>query len=316
MLRSVLLGVVCLGAVIALTALPNTPTATAADDNAPQYLKFATEHFDIELDAAHAEYRPYVETYLELGYRLFQKYTRYDYNKMMNQVAVADVHKPRYFYQFPTSDNMWVKGFGGGLTAWNNSQMNINLVPRLTAEELQKNQTALSILWHELANGWANVYVSHDGKPTNAPEWFAAEGHAGFIRSVAMREIGFPDTQVEEYKNALHAFDQYLAGEKHDPGGVCHVILESIWQKYGWKPLRAVYDAIQQDGLRFPTDDAPRANGMVITLMSKAVGEDMTPFFEQCKVPVDDATRAALKDLPKSTMQVARTKWVPDAPVN
>ena len=68
--------------------------------------------------------------------------------------------------------------------------------------------------------------------------------------------------------------------------------------------------------MRFPTDDAPRANGMVITLMSKAVGEDMTPFFVQHKIPVDEKTRAALKDLPKSKMKLARRLWLPEASVN
>ena len=313
MLRRLSLGVWC--GCLAVIGLTSLPAARAADDpNGPKYLKFSTEHFDVELDAAHAEYRPYVETYLELGYRLFEKYTGYDYNAMMNKVAEGAVHKPRYYYGFPNSDHMWAKGFGGGLTGWNNSQMNVGLVTGLTEEKLRTDQTALSIMWHELANGWANVYVSHDGKPTNVPEWFGAEGHAGFIRSVAMREVGFPKNQVEEYQRAVTAFDQYIDGKAHDPGGVCHVVLESIWQAYSWKPLRAVYDAIQHDGVRFPKDDAPRANGMVVALMSKAVGENMLPFFEQSKIPVDDKTREELKDLPKSSMKVARTLWLPAAP--
>lgn len=311
--RSALLLWLSAFAVAGMVSGPWVVSAAGEDGDDARYVKFSTGHFDVELDASAAEYRPYVETYLELGYRLFQKYTRYDYNEMMNKVAVKEVHKPRYFYQLPRGAHMWQKGFGGGLTYWNNSQMNVNLVPRLAEEKLRADQVALSILWHELANGWANVYVSHAGKPTHVPAWFGAEGHAGFLRNMAMREIGYPQGQVQEYQRAVASFDKYLAGEPHDPGGVCHVFMESIWQAHGWKPLRAVYDAIQQQGVRFPEDDPPRANGMVIALMSKAVGESLIPLFEANRVPVDERTREELKGLPATKMKIARKLWLPEA---
>ncbi|MBN2446304.1 MAG: hypothetical protein JXO22_06250, partial [Phycisphaerae bacterium] len=268
-------------AALLLTATLFAAGAGAQDKTEePNYVKFSTEHFDVELDASAAEFRPYIEAYLELGYRMFQKYTEVDYNKMMEPVKVDEVHKPRFFYQFPVSDFMWSKGWGGGLTYWNNSQMNVALVRELAEEKMRVDQRGLSVMWHELANGWANVYVSHDGKPTNLPGWIAAEGHAGFLRSHAMIELGYPSGQIAEYKSAVEAFDKYMKGESHDPGGVCHVFVETLWQKYGWDGLRPVYRACQEEGLRCPEDDAAKANGMVAEVISRAVGENIVPFLE------------------------------------
>ena len=300
-----------------LVALMICSTIFATENAAaitPKYLKFSTEHFDVELDESAAEYRPYLEAYLELGYRLFQKYTTIDYNEMMNKVDVGQVHKSRYFYQLPTSENMWTKGFGGGLTYWNNSQMNVALVKMLDDKSMRENQVALSILWHELGNGWANVYVSHDGKPTNVPQWFGAEGHAGFLRATAMVEIGYPEGQIEEYNRAISAFKKYLRGEKHDPGGVCNVFIRSIYQSYGWTPLRAVYRALQKEGLKLPKDSA-QASGIIIAVMSKSVGQNMVPFFENYKVKVtlDAKTIAELSRLPVSRMKLATEIRVPEA---
>jgi hypothetical protein len=279
----------------------------------PQFVKFSTEHFDVELDQSVAEYRPYVEVHLELGYRMFQKYTGVDYNTMMNKVNVADVHKPRYLYQLPTSDYMWNKGWGGGLTIWNKSQMNANLVKTLDEKSMRTNQHGLSILWHELANGWSTVYASKDGKPTHCPGWFIAEGHAGFLRHHAMVDLGYPKNQIEEYKVAISQFDKYMAGQQHDPGGVCHVFLETLWQKYDWKPFRAVYDAIQKDGLTFPADNPEKANGMLLTIICRSVGENLLPFFTEHKVKVDDETAKQLSKLPQAKITVAREIWVPEA---
>jgi len=281
-------------------------TLFTVEVQAQQCLKFSTEHFDVELDNSAAAFRPHVEIYLELGYRLFQKYTQIDYNAMMNPVDVKEVHKPRYYYHLPKDDEMWQKGWGGGLTYWNNSQMNANLVPTLDEKAMRENQKGLTVLWHELANGWANVYVSHNGKPTNVPWWFGAEGHAGFLRHQAMVEIGYPKNQIEEYKIAISHFDKYMNDEQYDPGSVCHVFLESIWQEYGWKPLRAVYSAIQNDGLIFPADDENIANGLLIKVMSQSVGQNMVLFFEKYGISVDEDTKTELQKLAKSSMKLAR----------
>ncbi len=293
-------------------------TVTAQDPPAtqpagPQYLKFSTEHFDVELDQSAAEYRPYVEVYLELGYRMFQKYTGVDYNAMMNKVDVPAVHKPRYFYQLPDSAHMWVKDWGGGLTAWNNSQMNVNLVKGLDEKSMRVDQRGLTILWHELANGWANVYVSRDGKPTYCPGWFAAEGHAGFLRHHAMVELGYPKNQIEEYKTAISHFDKYMAGEQHDPGSVCHVFLETLWRKYEWKPFKAVYAAIRSGEVTFPEKDEAKANGAMLTVICNSVGENLVPFFEKHKVHVNEETAKKLAKLPEAKIEIAREIWVPEA---
>lgn len=301
-------------AALAILAMGIT-TAMAADEDIaePKYVKFSTEHFDVELDPSAAQYRPHIEIYLELGYRMFQKYTGVDYNVMMNKVKVEAVHKPRYFYQFPDSAHMWVQNWGGGLTAWNNSQMNASLVKSLDEKVMRKDQRGLTIMWHELANGWANVYVSRDGKPTHCPGWFAAEGHAGFLRHHAMVDLGYTKSQIEEYKVAISHFDKYIAGEKHDPGSVCHVLLETLWQKYKWKPFRAVYAAIRKGDVTFPEKDQAKSNGVLLTIICRSVGENLVPFFAKCKVEVDKETAKKLAELPEAKIKIARKIWVPEA---
>ncbi|HID93521.1 MAG TPA: hypothetical protein EYP60_05430 [bacterium (Candidatus Stahlbacteria)] len=274
-------------------------------------IAFSTEHFDVKLAKQYASYRPLIEEYLEKGYSLYQMYTGYSLNDLMNQIqSNPDVHHPRYHFMFYLPKDMWWKGWKGGLTAWNQSQVAATLLPGLELEEIKKGNPALSIVWHELANGWANVYVDYKGKDTHAPWWFAAEGHAGFLRQHAMVDCGWPVEQVREYKEALKQVDKYLKGEKYDPGSVCHVIVQSLWAEYGWPLFRAIYRAIQEGKLTFSKTDSIQANSVLIRFISETVGKNLLPFFEKFKIKVDKETHEALMKLPTADIPVEQSVLV------
>lgn len=269
---------------------------------------FCTEHFDVELAKRYESYRPLIEEYLERGYALYQTYTGYSLNNLMNRIQNnPDVYHPRYHYMFYLPEDMWWKGWGGGLTAWNQSQAAATLLPGLKLEEIERGNPALSIVWHELANGWANVYVDYRGEDTHAPWWFAAEGHAGFLRQHAMVDCGFPVEQVREYGEALKQVDKYLKGEKYDPGSVCHVILQSLWAEYGWSLFRAIYRAIQEGELTFPKTDSIRVNSVLIQFLSETTGENLLPFFESFKISVEGETGEILAKLPIANISLERS---------
>ena len=272
---------------------------------------FSTEHFDVELAKQYVSYRSLIEEYLEKGYLLFQTYTGYSLNDLMNQIQNnPDVHHPRYHYMFYLPDDMWWKGWRGGLTAWNQSQAAATLLPGLKLEEIEKGNPALSIIWHELGNGWANVYVDYLGYNTYAPWWFAAEGHAGFLRQHAMVDCGWPVEQVREYNEALKQVENYLKGEKYDPGSVCHVILQSLWAEYGWSLFQATYKSIQEGKLTFSKEDTLHSNSVLVRFLSEIAGENLLPFFKRFKIPVSQKTEKILDKLPAANIPTEQSVLV------
>ena len=226
---------------------------------------------------------------VDFGYRKLRAYTGYDLNTLMGRIrGNPDVHHPRYLYEVLPPDSMWVQGWHGGLTAWNHSQIAATLVPGLSADSARAGNPAVAVLWHELSNGWANVFVDYRGSDTNLPWWFASEGHAGFWKQHLLTDEGFPAEATREYAGALTHYDRYLAdpgcierrgAERCDPGSVAHVMLESLWRAHGWVPLRAVYDAVQRGELRYAVNGDPqRATAALARIMSAAVRRNVIPW--------------------------------------
>ena len=226
---------------------------------------------------------------VDIGYRRLRGYTGYDLDTLMNRISGnPDVHHPRYLYEVLPPDSMWVAGWHGGLTAWNHSQIAATLVSGLSADSARAGNPAVAILWHELSNGWANVFVDYRGRDTNLPWWFASEGHAGLWKQHILTDEGFPAEAVREYAGALTHYDRYMSdpqcidqhgAERCDPGSVAHVLLESLWRAYGWRPFRAVYDAVQRGELRYRVGSDPQAATADIALiMSAAVGRNLVPW--------------------------------------
>ena len=256
---------------------------------------------------------------VDVGYRKLRGYTGYDLDALMNRIhGNPDVHHPRYLYEVLPPDSMWVKGWHGGLTAWNHSQIAATLVPGLSADSARAGNPAVAILWHELSNGWANVFVDYRGKDTNLPWWFASEGHAGFWKQHILTDEGFPAEAVREYAGALTHYDRYLADpactEKHgearcDPGSVAHVMLESLWRAHGWAPFRAAYAAVQRGALVFPKDnDGAEASGRLAYEMSRTVRRDLVPWLlsHHIEVAAHWAERIAARHWPPDTIPAAR----------
>ncbi len=250
---------------------------------------------------------------VDVGYRRLRAYSGYDLDTLMERIhGNPDVHHPRYLYEVLPPDSMWVKGWRGGLTAWNHSQIARTLASGLAAESARAGNPAVAILWHELSNGWANVFVDYRGRDTNLPWWFASEGHAGFWKQHILTDEGFPAEAVREYAGALTHDDRYLGdpgclerrgSERCDPGSVAHVMLESLWRAHGWALFRAVYDAVQRGELLFPKDDDGReATGRLAFAMSRAVRRDLVPWLaaHHLAVPAEWAAR------------IARRGWRPD----
>ncbi len=256
---------------------------------------------------------------VDVGYRRLKTYTGYDLNALMNRIhGNPDVHQPRYLYEVLPPDSMWVKGWRGGLTAWNHSQIATTLAPGLVPESARAGNPAIAILWHELSNGWANVFVDYRGRDTNLPWWFASEGHAGFWKQHILTDEGLPAEAVREYAGALTHYDRYLrdagctgrqGAERCDPGSIAHVMLESLWRRHGWAPFRAVYRAVQRGELLFPKDnDGREATGALAYEMSSAVRRDLVPWLaaHHLDVPADWASRVAARGWPADTVPTAR----------
>ncbi len=297
--------------ILTLLLSPGVFDCSGAESRDDTLVVFSTEHFDVEIAEQYASYRPMVEEYLEEGYHIYRTYTGYALNDLMNWIQDnPDVHHPRYYFMFYQPEDMWRKGWAGGLTSWNNTQVTATLLPGLELEEIERGDPTLSIIWHELANGWANVYVDYQGKGTHAPWWFAAEGHAGFLRQHAMVDCGWPVEQVREYQGALKHTDRYLEGEKYDPGAVCHVLLQSLWAEYGWPLFQATYRAIQEGELTFPEADSLQANSVLVRFLSEAVGENLLPFMEMFRIPVTQETREALARFPTADIPLEKSVLV------
>jgi len=256
---------------------------------------------------------------VDVGYRRLRGYTGYDLNTLTNRIrGNPDVHHPRYLYEVLAPEAMWVQGWRGGLTAWNHSQIARTLAPGLAADSARAGNPAVAILWHELSNGWANVFVDYRGRDTNLPWWFASEGHAGFWKQHVLTDEGFPAEAAREYAGALTHYDRYLSDpactgrrgpERCDPGSIAHVMLESLWRAHGWAPFRAVYDAVQRGSLLFPKDnDGREASGQIAYLMSRAVGRDLRPWLaaHHIDVPDDWAARIAAGGWRPDTIATAR----------
>jgi hypothetical protein len=256
---------------------------------------------------------------VDVGYRKLRTYTGYDLNTLTSRIhGNPDVHQPRYLYEVLAPDSMWVKGWRGGLTAWNHSQIARTLVPGLSAESARAGNPAVAILWHELSNGWANVFVDYRGRDTNLPWWFASEGHAGFWKQHILTDEGFPAEAAREYAGALTHYDRYLSDpgcterrgtERCDPGSVAHVMLESLWRAHGWAPLRAVYGAVQRGELLYPKDnDGREATGRLAFEMSRALRRDLVPWLaaHHLAVPAEWAARIAGHGWSPDTIATAR----------
>ncbi len=256
---------------------------------------------------------------VDTGYVKLRAYTGYDLNTLMNRVrSNPDVHHPRYLYEVLPPEAMWVKGWRGGLTAWNHSQVAGTLLPGISMDSARAGNPAVAILWHELANGWANVFVDYRGRDTNLPWWFASEGHAGFWKQHILTDQGAPAEAEREYAVALTHYDRYaqdpaclrrIGAERCDPGSVTHVLLESLWRAHGWAPLWAVYDAVQRGELRFgKRNDGREATGHLAYLMSRAVRRDVTPWLDahHLAVPRSWAARIGAGGWPPDTIPTAR----------
>jgi hypothetical protein len=255
---------------------------------------------------------------VDAGYRKLQSYTGYDLNTLTNRIhGNPDVHHPRYLYEVLPPDSMWVQGWRGGLTAWNHSQIASTLVSALAAESARAGNPAVAILWHELSNGWANVFVDYRGQDTNLPWWFASEGHAGFWKQHILTDEGFPAEAAREYAGALTHYDRYMADpgcidrkgtERCDPGSVAHVLLESLWRDCGWAPFRAVYDAVQHGRLRYPPNADPQSGTAAIAIvMSASVKRNLVPWLERHHLlPPDFAPVEVPRSWPADTVPTAR----------
>jgi hypothetical protein len=256
---------------------------------------------------------------VDVGYRRLRAYTGYDLNTLMNRIhGNPDVHHPRYLYEVLPPDSMWMQGWHGGLTAWNHSQIASTLVSGLVAESARAGNPAVAILWHELSNGWANVFVDYRGQDTNLPWWFASEGHAGFWKQHILTDEGFAAEAVREYAGALTHYDRYLSdprcierrgAERCDPGSIAHVMLESLWRAHGWAPFRAVYGAVQRGALLFPKgNDGGEATGRLAFAMSRALGRDLVPWLaaNHIGVPAAWVARIAAQGWPPDTVPTAR----------
>jgi hypothetical protein len=260
-----------------------------------------------------------VAVLVDVGYVKLREYTGYDLNTLMERITGnSDVHHPRYLYEVLPPDSMWVKGWRGGLTAWNHSQIAATLASGITGDSARAGHPAVAILWHELANGWANVFVDYRGRDTNLPWWFASEGHAGFWKQHILTDEGVPAEAVREYAGALTHYDRYIAdpgclerqgAERCDPGSVAHVMLESLWRAHGWAPLRAVYAAAQRGELLYPKDnDGREATGRIAWEMSRAVRRDVVPWLAAHHLAVAEAwaSRIAAQRWPADTIATAR----------
>ncbi len=256
---------------------------------------------------------------VDAGYARLRAYTGHDLNSLMNRIrGNPDVHHPRYLYEVLPPERMWTPGWRGGLTAWNHSQIANTLLPGLNADSARRGNPAVAILWHELANGWANVFVDYRGRDTNLPWWFASEGHAGFLKQHILTDRGFPAEAVREYAGAVEQYDRYLAdpgctaargAARCDPGAVTHVLLESLWRAHGWAPFRAVYDAVQRGELVYPSAaDSAEATGHLAYLISAAVRRDVAPWLERnhIAVPADWAAKIRAGRWPLDSIATAR----------
>lgn len=274
-------------------------------------LIFHTKHFDIELVKEYASYKSLISKYLDQGYDIYWKYTGYSIDDVTRRMG----DRPRYLFMFLLPEDMWRPGWKGGLTSGNVSQVAATLLPGLNLEEIEKGNPALSVIWHELANGWSSIYTHYsDGRPNYAPWWFASEGHAGFLRQHAMVDSGWPVEQVREYKVALREVDKYLNGESYDQGHVCHVLLQSLWAEYGWDFFRATYHAIQEGKLTFPypfdKNSVIRSYSILVRFLSESARGNLIPFFEKFKIKVDQETQEALAKLPIADIPVERSVLV------
>jgi hypothetical protein len=265
-------------------------------------------------DAAHR-----VAALVDVGYLKLRGYTGYDLNTLMGRIrSNPDVHHPRYLYEVLPPERMWVAGWRGGLTEWNHSQIANTLVAGLSADSARRGNPAVAILWHELSNGWANVFVDYRGEDTNLPWWFASEGHAGFFKQHILTDEGLPAEAVREYAGALAHYDRYMhdpgcmerqGAGRCDPGSVTHVMLESLWRAHGWAPFRAVYDAVQRGELRFPKSaDGREATGRIAFELSRAAGRDVVPWLDahHLGVPPDWAERVRSRGWAADTIRTVR----------
>lgn len=151
--------------------------------------------------------------------------------------------------------------------------------------------------FHEFGHNHQNLdWVLPGTTESSVNLWsvFVSEEVAGVAR-----EDAHPAMTAAERQGRV---DDWLAGRDRDWS--VWMALETYLQlqeEFGWEPFRAVFQTyLAMDEGERPGDDAEKAQEWIIR-MSRAVGRDLTAFHAAWGFPIDDATRAAVSDLPAWT---------------
>lgn len=266
------------------------------------YAHLQTAHFDIyveDSDDKHplAPYYKNLESLAEYAYGRYTDYTGYD----PNSVLIGTPKQGRYTLELLDPSDMWWKGWGGGLTIFNDSQVANGNVLHMTPHEAAQTEYSFGLLWHEIANGWVVVRSFYRGDNVNLPSWYENEGHAAFLKHHAHIDAGYRQGADGAYLIAIKQYDQYIEDHKDgkpftgDQTAVTTVLLESLYGRYGWKVERGVDRLIQTGHLtldaNMPEDER---TGVLAADISLIVHGNLVPFLDANYIPVADDWRRSI----------------------
>jgi YD repeat-containing protein len=282
----------------------------------PEMIEVSTDHFNIKIENFGDVTPQQVEQLkkdLEEAYKKYQDYYGVDINTVMGR---------KYEYQVISPEEL---GWSGGGTYSTVSAITNDVLPGLTSTKPGEREGALNILYHELANGWATLYATKNDKAIPTPGWYGAEGQAGFYKSHLLLDQGYTASVESEYQQALRDFQRYQddvkAGRKPDDGensAASHVIIESLYQKFGYGPMQEIDKKIQSGELQFDPNASPEENnGRLIYALAQATHTNLLDFMDKYNIPVTDEWRQKIQALgyADSGMQLATTS-VPGARQN
>lgn len=267
------------------------------------YAHLQTAHFDIYIEDSDDKHPlgPYyanIESLLEYAWERYGDYTGYDPNSVLRGTPQQGL----YTYEILDPSDMWIKGWGGGLTEFNTSQVANSTVPLMSPKQASENEFGIGVLWHELANGWGVVRSSYQGQLANLPEWYENEGHAGFLKYHAQIDGGYRAGSDGAYAQDIKVYDQYIADHKAGTSftgnqtEVTIVLLESLYGRYGWKVERGVDHLVQTGQLMFNKDTPEdEKSGVLAADISLIVHGNILPFLDANYIPVSSDWRQRIE---------------------
>jgi len=204
-------------------------TVVYSTTNVPNlYDTILTPHFQIFIPSVYKQYDDTIMSLLENAYSLYSQYSGQDVNTLANQTRYDYYFPPGGWYWWGTTTALW-----GGLTVLGGPSAVMSSYIPDSRLSIGASNYGLSVMYHELGNGWWLLMSNGD-----LPWWINSEGHSAFLRTEAELDLGYCAEVQSQYD-----YNNYLqCRQAQPPNNHCGetVILHSLLEKFGWQPFRNI----------------------------------------------------------------------------